>query len=393
MERIRNTFASLIITTLIAQLSYAQNPINPYSTYFGVNPPSYTLTQSSATFTYSSFEQNLTPGYDGEYMIDLHKLFWHTQEDPGNPLYDFKSMRKSYSMEVVSFPFTMDCAFIPSTGCTGTTNRDFNMPLDPYSITNNTWGANLWRIRDHIPFASGSGISGTVINPEALISNGFHGNCYETPPNPGYYYDRSYLPHTIIKHTVYIHCGPNETDPIATSISWVYDNTRGRMREYPFYPQNVDCSPCEATYDVCFRPYFLHRPDIHGYTEVDNNLLFTNGTINGTIDYFPYGEINPSSCYPLPIPPGDQFFIDDNNSLTEDYWSVFPGNFTLLSSLLYKHRGQNLAGYDYDASNNELVEQEGIRHTYNINSNIKKLISSNLFLISVLPIPKMAPLR
>ena len=66
-------------------------------------------------------------------------------------------------------------------------------------------------------------MSGADNYPEALISTSYHIAQAITLAGA----DRKYLPHTAIKHTVYIHCTSSYTSDIMDSIVWVYDNTRG----------------------------------------------------------------------------------------------------------------------------------------------------------------------
>lgn len=358
----KTALGSLVLVFAFFQIQ-AQNPINPYENYDQQPPPDYLITQGTTNFYYSSYEGTLIPGFDGEYMIDIHFLFWYFQTGQSG----FADKAKSYSMEVVSFPFTMDCAFTPATPCTTLFGRDLNLPSDPYDAANNTWGVNLWRIRDQIPFFPGSGITGGVINPESLVTNGFHTTCYEPPPVPPANYYRSYLPHSVIKQTLYLHCGTNTTTQIIDSISWYYDNTRGRMRDYPFCPQNGP--PCtEQQYDVVFRPFYLVKPFEHYYDETENTLLFTDGTNYGTIDYYPWDYSNPATCL-NPGAPTDAFFLEPPYYPDPTYFYSTPASYTLLSALLYKARQGYMAGYDYGGSGFMTIDQ-GIKQNYTIDKNI-----------------------
>ena len=77
------------------------------------------------------------------------------------------------------------------------------------------------------------------------------------------YYQQCHLPHTILKHTLYFHCTEQGTNEIIDSVWWLYDNTRGTMKKYPFCTPPTDHLSIEPiVYDVCFRPTF---PDLGYY--------------------------------------------------------------------------------------------------------------------------------
>ena len=72
---------------------------------------------------------------------------------------------------------------------------------------------------------------------------------------------------------------------VIDSLSWVYDNTRGKMNEYPFIiSEGQDFSVINNQYlDVCFRPIFHDYPIpnyIPYYIPLTNNVDYYNSGIS-----------------------------------------------------------------------------------------------------------------
>ena len=228
----------IIVLTSYSIIIIAQDVMNPYINLTNIDlnfspnevtifPPSW-ASQSPPYYTWAN--KGLVSGYSGEYEINLAWHPWNTYFSQGIGF----GLHISYGMEIVSFPFTPDCVFSPL-GCSGlasSTERNLYMPSDPYDSNTDSWG----------------GLSNKFYQPrlqnttdQTLASQAFG----ESVPL-FYGQNDKILPHTVIKHTVYVHCGPLTYSPpypdIEYSFSWTYDNTRGRMRYYPF----CTCNSCPS---------------------------------------------------------------------------------------------------------------------------------------------------
>lgn len=390
-------FKFLGILILNTMNLYAQDIFNPYVdlTTKGIpyqHPPQYPPYPgipygaiNPNGINWHSDNSSISGGYTGEYMISLKNHFWDF--DP-----KFSGLAKTYSMEVVSFPFTVNC-WDDATGCASPISpldkRVLTMPDDQYNNVDK-WG-DLSRIKENGSFTSSptaiSGQSAGTI-PEALVTTSFKANLSWGIST------RTHLPHTIIKHTVYLHCDNTTTSDVISQFSFYYDNTRGRMRFYPFLNDNASTSYPAQAWDVVFKPELIVEPylnqpslsyyNLNGYT---NSNWFDNG---GTINYFPFLSAS-NSCNNSLFPPNDgaNFYYGDINSyngLPTDfiYYYPFPGPFTLYSTFLRNTYSNLPAGYFLDGSTNLLtyIQQgttgvgvaEGIKHTYQIDQNINLLI-------------------
>ena len=281
-------------------------------------------------------------GYTGEYQIFLEK--YPASGVGGHPWVYSSALNSNtitYKIEAVSFPFTPNCfscqTFFPSTPF-----RILRMPDDqfPYVGTQKAWIRNT----SSLPPATGvsftnnyllrrefSGIYDDPISP--FVEDNTH---YSTLASQGipkfgdeFHDDRVFYPHTILKHTFYMHCG-DETQPIVDSFSFVLDHTRGRMSYYPFKGTNT--STGESEHDVAIFPTWYPQ---------------TSATSLNTIEYFPMLQ-TPSNC---------QTHIPPSGGLLEDYIRPEPG--TVLQVLLGSHMGQGAAGTLPDHS-----PQPGIPHQY-----------------------------
>ena len=100
---------------LLFQYAYvlSQDLINPYLDYDGASVTD--LYYNSSTINHSANTIPLIHNYNGEYEFLLDKFPWGNQglisTLSGIDLNDFAL---SYQIELVSFPFTVDCFFIPS---------------------------------------------------------------------------------------------------------------------------------------------------------------------------------------------------------------------------------------------------------------------------------------
>ena len=293
------------------------------------------------------------PSYNGEYEILMRTdwLFWNQYAMQGVGF----GLAVSYEIEVVSFPFTPDC-MKDINGCgafNSNLGRNLIMPSDPYDQNNDNWDL-IKRIIPPSKFGlKGSSLTSFVYAVDNPLANNAN---------------RNYFPHTILKHTISIHCevnsASNPTTPPIHKFSWLHDNTRGRMKYYPFCP-NGDANCNESEYDVCFNPQLLHRSPTHAYNETQQNAIIPGA---GTINYFDYNDLINTNCtlYPaLMYPQASWLFY--NNSYVRPYLPPY----TLITAPLYQSEGRTIAGYEIIPNNSiDFQRMFGVKQNYNINSNI-----------------------
>ncbi len=198
-----------------------------------------------------------------------------------------------------------------------------------------------------------------------LVSSNF--NSVDPPPLSSSAW-RYNLPHSVIKSSIYVHCN---TDPsiVIDTIEWVYDNTRGRMRFYPFIDNNLNnASPTH--YDVMFVPEIISKfEDDHSYYETNN----ANWIDGGTIDYFPFNLnyitnfCNSANNNYFPgAPSADLFkFYDNSTSSYILHYGKAPG-YSLLNVPLRNFTAQTFAGY-YKLTPNQIqipANLKGIQQNY-----------------------------
>ncbi|MBK9274702.1 MAG: hypothetical protein IPM49_09205 [Flavobacteriales bacterium] len=172
---------------------------------------------------------------------------------------------------------------------------------------------------------------------------------------------RSVLPHTVLKHTVYLH---DDGGVALDSVSWVYDHTRGRMRYYPFIdgPSNA-----KQYYDLCFRPFV--RTDSAGHTyEATSNASWSGVASGGTANYFPVPQ-NWEDLW--------QLYPTD---LSEPFDSVSPADrpppYAMLEAPLLASNGSCYAGHAVDSVSGQMADLWGgapwneVPHTYVIDKPI-----------------------
>lgn len=394
---------SLLTLLVIPEILTAQDLINPYNyqSYFTESSiPSYNAPINGKTFTFDFPRQF---NYDGEYVIYIGLLpYFNSLNNPAltmfSPLfhnYNPNLFFKSYVIEAISFPFSMECAFNSPIGCADySTIRSLNMPPetsydDDVDITSwiyNSCHGPECRLRNILkrPFRNDGYSSrfATSVDPaesQALISSAFLNNSSLT----NY---RDYLPHTVLKHTIRFHCGPDISAPIISELSFIYDNTRGLMRYYPFYPTNNPLGHGHRLfYDILLIPKIFQCNSFGQYNSTNNCDCFGEvGTSNycnnvgvqnvngGTLDYFPFTEIRRGCTYQnfSDITDESDHFTDDLNT----YWNIHPSPYSLLSSVFARSNdGAYFAGMDLNqglltrlSHNNQFSEA----HTYFINNNI-----------------------
>ena len=166
---------------------------------------------------YSGFTHDLTTytninsgGYSGEYMICLYNHPWYTNLDIR------QNLAVTYDIELVSFPFTMPCIPLPIScnATSGVTNvRNLTMPSSSYNPNDFKWdnylhnkrlNGNLYGISEQQPGGK----------PDALTSSCFvQGDTYPLSVSA------SLIPHSILKHTINLHCTTSVSSPIIASYS------------------------------------------------------------------------------------------------------------------------------------------------------------------------------
>ena len=158
----------------------------PQTNYNATNPNHFLYTPSQRDFMASS--------YLGEYQIVLNEFPWFKN-------LIFRPLAKTFKIEAASFPFTMPCWDQPSS-CTypsyGTLNqRSLYMPDDVYDGLSVKWG-NLYN--SHI--GNFNLVEKWISEPATLVTRQFNVDPVQTPISVFY-------PHTILKHTIYLHCDVN----------------------------------------------------------------------------------------------------------------------------------------------------------------------------------------
>lgn len=368
---------------------YGQDIINPYIDRNNSLQQSIGYVQPSTQYIldFNCFPNTGPPYYNGEYQFflsctpwDLDYLSWG-----GWSGYDVNNFLFTYQTELLSFPFAPDCAF--QNGCSSSsTSRHLNIPnenqyshaINSWNYLNSTGQQNLINISDKKAFIYNTAIGEPFSQPAALASASFIRSAAFDP-------SRDVYPHSILRHTIEMHCGILMSDPIITSFSFIVDLTRGMMREYPFKSSNSS-SAFYREYDICYAPMIYNRSgdysaasncEYYGYYDPNTNCggyLNNNG---GTIDYTPFDPavdyychlINPS-VYPYDITTTTDPFINGGlQNLPLPSYSlpafVFPRNY----------RGKVPAGYDLNgsaverivSSSSALVQQYFINNNINLN--------------------------
>lgn len=289
----------------------------------------------------------------------LDNLFWAADED-------LKEVAISFSIEAVSFPF-IPKGFKPDSS--DNLNKEYqerhlNTEIASggynYGYVSQTSGNNGatghegrgWEYGDYNIYQK---VYNTNICEQNLLRS-CNGDfmllsVVFTDPVPAEW--ACILPHTILKHSLYFHCGPFITDPVVDTISWLYDNTRGEMRRYPFINSTSSNSGnsqdmMDKSIDVAYRPTFNHYPENIPYVDQwEPNPYYYNSGITppgGSINYYPSAELSSycNSCPTYPVyydmqsqnPTEGEFYNyhDDypNAQFTSDY--VHPPAYALLDA-------------------------------------------------------------
>lgn len=163
------------------------------------------------------------------------------------------------------------------------------------------------------------------------------------------------------------------TPPIY-SVSWIYDNTRGSMKEYPFCTSNGGGNCTMNQYDVCFLPKLLHGSSTHRFNETNSLLIMQNGSLN----YYQYSDILSNNCnIPILAYPNQQdiFYTSSPILNNPNYQRAYLAPYSILSTPLFQFRGMAPAGYINDGIKCDRIP--GILHSYFTNENIN-LISTEI---------------
>jgi hypothetical protein len=360
----KNLLMALLLFTSILK---GQELINSYYNYSGLTPPDNLNLNSNHYFDFYYPTSSAFNSYTGEYELIENGLdevwdAYYAQNNTGS---------LSYKIEVVSFPFTMDCAYDFPVGCAdGGIERKMYMPDNiafPFSLLTRKWGTG-GALALETPFPGVFTSYGTYDEThQNLISTSYIGQNITSPV-----LNRTVLPHTILKHTYNLHCGSNPlTSPIAASVSCYVDNTRGRMNYYPFKATNSYGSNL-IDYDICFSPEFIYLTPNNGgqdhmYSFSQKNKIAKYETLN----YFPYTEIPAMACNGSSTfmkPQFSEFFGDGTNGGN----SPFPAPYVLFSSPARKDDGKFLAGYNYVVGGTPTA-LPGIMHEYFIDKGFPDL--------------------
>ncbi len=366
---------SCILVSVFYLHVYSQDIIDPYVDYQGMNflssviyPPTsgyYATNPNNFLYVPHARSQMNCTQYSGEYMILLDEHPWQNgggSQSMLNSPFNFKS----YNIEVVSFPFTVPCWDEPSSciypGYGENNKRLFMMPDDIFSSTNNKWNKLYNSYSGSFLLNPNLGYLNSDAN--MLISRQFLA--------PGLVaFNDGYLPHTILKHTINFHCTSSPASDIVAKMVFYYDNTRGRMRYYPFqsHNENLPSNNCEH-WDVVFIPEILVDPDpsnFDPYIASSNSSWISGGTIN----YYPFTESNNNNCTsynPLTNSQYVDYFVPNPLFQAENraqyYSNIYFPPYSLGSTILKDVHGNTFAGYS--RSGNTLTKMPGIKHTYSI---------------------------
>lgn len=202
-----------------------------------------------------------------------------------------------YKIEVVSFPF------FPHIDYNGIdpTDRILTMPWQSlsYDNGNKSWGNNVFNVFS-APFTQGLHSKPNWSQHSDLVSLVFSGgnNFQVMDEISDATFIRPYYPHTIHKITIYA----EENGEVKDSVYWYADNTRGKMKYYPFVHLPIGSGgPGATTIDVHFQPS-IEIMD-HDYPDPEDYVLFKyNKMVFGPLlgeegNFFP-GYKTPDPCSP-----------------------------------------------------------------------------------------------
>ncbi len=361
---------------MIPIASQCQDVMNPYNDNDYSGKSITYIPYSHNNFLWNSaYANGAFNTFTGEYEISLRQHFWHTH---------FGTYRKTFTIETLSFPFVPECE-LDIINCSSQIGNTRNLVITPwnYNIINKAWEKQLnngqtaavynWMHDGKFDNQGMSFIEGNLSwhaseRHVSLASIGF------TNTNGLTWDSRLIMPNTIHRITINIHCdGSTGNNGIISSFSFIQDNTRGRMRFYPFIGTNQSSSAFQ--HDVVFAPELLFDKSgvSYGYNQVDNTYMFPG---SGTLNFYEYNQINRDCNVFIQYPSHNSNFFWEQ----PDFYSfLFPPPYSVTSTFLRNGLAQWFAGYQSDFSNN-LELMPGIEHVYDINQNLDlRIISTNNF--------------
>ncbi len=408
MKELKVTLIFIYIISMNLKAVYAQSALDPYRNYFTDrlqnnpkinNHPVYPYWENLSplqNIIYSTYDIKTDDllYFTGEYEITLNDFFWHASADVYNTntfpwtLVNINNSNgdmyndyyNDFKIELVSFPFTND--YCVNNGCANcdSTTRDMYMPADPF--INDKWGNFLYRETGtgEIPYGPSVGvfhISSSIDWHCTLASNFF------TSTNGASGSQRYFLPHSILKFTINHHCGVNASDPIIQTFSFVYDNTRGPIRKFPF--RNDNCQTNSSEHDLVLRPslvidtaYYQGILSPLTFDETASNGIWTNGA-SGTAYNFRLSDFSSSPNCSIPSASDISFNI---GGLLDWENTIYPPPMGLLNTIMYNNpKGGELAGYKPDPNASwgspEMADRDGIPINFHIDRNIDLTLINN----------------
>lgn len=261
----------------------------------------------------------------------------------------FDDLYYSYKIEAVSFPFVPDTA---RTYAAPSTTRILNCPTS-YDAISKEWNVFTGTKRisqgevQRSPYADLK-----ILNtPSTLVSNFF------TVLGPAFS-GRDFLPHTVLRHTLYAHAGSLESSSLVDSISFIVDNTRAAMRYYPFVNGNVNTGTTSEgnTHDVLI------------YSDIA--LPSTNADSTNTIGSANY-YTQTTACFPIVVGSDTLCFSAEAGCLpasTDPFDFLHPSPYSFLRVRQLGPGGSYPVGYNNLTGTLEPVG--GVKHQYVIDENI-----------------------
>ena len=280
MNKIKKNLLFATIYLLSQQFVFSQtlSYYNPYVDYSG------------HALLFTSNTQYRAKNYDGEYQLFFNNHPWQ--------LWNSGQYARSYKIETVSFPF------IPDEVISTSTIRQLSLPdpltyngVDRWQTALSTLISPIYRIYSNedemanpmCNYYTSSSINSigdlNNDNPSSLASTIFE---WQFPQNID---DRIFYPHSVLKHTLYIHCGPLQSSPIIDKLEFIIDFTRGVLRKYPFVSQNFDGGSADKHDLTVFPILVLDNNDYDESTlSTDDYDPYYNYIPIDAINYFPISE-------------------------------------------------------------------------------------------------------
>jgi len=265
--------------------------------------------------------------------------FWFTDTLPWTGFY------RSWRIEVVSFPFVSDKPrTLAADSLTRLLTAEFDTVNYPLIRTGDLHGQDL----------GPSSYAVDINEPLTLVSNSFTASA---PASTG----TEFLPHTILRHTLYIHATDQPNSRKVDSVAFILDLTRGGMRRYPFRDTNYDGTSTAGSHDVAIRMEVILPDSI----DASGNALNTLNYFPGEVDFTPLiNEFDQVFCN-IPSP-----FCPD--TFHEPSFYARPADYSYLRIRLQMQEGCRLpAGFQADTVNPDLlIKTQGILQHYFVEENL-----------------------